>query len=197
MNCEKQLTIATDDPKLYLKSDKRWYWSGDLYWGFKCGNYYHINSGVVPNVNFKKLETTPSGGEDICHCNTSDTYLIAFTFKPDSNDSNDYLQYLIDRNEVISRPNNELKDANNDPLILDIETVSSLDADRLIEVWLTKGVSKGVFNPKYTPTRSTKYIKWIGLIFLTLIIMFVMFYIFKDIKLQNLFKQETLKYNIL
>lgn len=152
MSCKHDpttLKIVTDDPKLY---SGKWYWHGDLFYSVNCTSDNQIDNTAVPQTKFVKLETTPSEW-DFCNnnnCSYQDNFIIIFTFNPESNNANDYLQYLINYNKVLSKPTNQITDSNNQQIQLDIENVSSLNADKLVEVWLSRGVSKGTFNPSYS-----------------------------------------------
>jgi hypothetical protein len=144
-NIPVELLIATTDPKLYDKN--KWTWNGDLYWAIECLNskQYTIAEEVIPNIQrdtWTVLKSNPMQW-DFCKskfCNIdSESILLVFTFKPDSSNPLDYLQYVIDLNcHVTDYPQNTITDNTGNVLYLDIVQVNKMINKSYLELWIAK-----------------------------------------------------------
>lgn len=139
--------LATTDDSLYLESQHKWSWNGELFVGIGCGENY-------PN-NFKQLSVSPFTWSycNVNGCSRSTGLLkVVFTFNPESENKNDFLEYIIDipSSRVVVRPDNTIKDKSGTVLDFDIESVDRHGAgsDSLLEIWLGKGSSRGSFLPE-------------------------------------------------
>lgn len=144
--CENvELLIATTDDNLY--KDK-WLWSGILYFAINClpDGQISVSDKVLPNINlssYTPLIDTPQRW-DYCksrNCNlTSQTLQLVFTFKPDSTDPKDFLQYVINVNGIVNdSPTHSISDMNGRELYLNIVEISKLIRKPYIEIWISRG----------------------------------------------------------
>lgn len=140
-----ELLIATTDSNLF--NDGNWLWKGDLYWAVECLNskQYSVAEEIVPNISEKSwlvLKTNPMQwnfcNSQFCDKNT-ESILLTFTFKPNSSNPMDYLQYVIDLNcHVTDYPQHTILDNNNVPFYFDIVRVNKMINKSYLELWISK-----------------------------------------------------------
>lgn len=137
-----ELVLSTDDSGLYNKETGAWTWSGDLYWAVEClpDNQRSVADGTVPILgSFVEITNVPTFW-DFCgsgNClNTSRNFLVAFTFNPNSDDPNDYLQYVIDGSRITDRPRHSIVDADGKNLYIVFENLEKSANMPYLELWI-------------------------------------------------------------
>lgn len=172
-----ELYLGTSDEKLYNKEEKKWEWSGPLYWSVICTNEQNIHDSTLPNLDIKNYLTLdqPSSMWDFCNkkCSSSTKYFhIVLTFNPSSKNPNDFLQYVFDiYSNVIDKPRHKIKDNNGEELYIDIQNIDKMKGEPLYEVWIIKSELEQEDKPSVIPIKSPK--KKFGLLFWLLLGLFL------------------------
>lgn len=137
-----ELVLSTNDPSVYEPSTGKWGWSGDLYWTVEClpDNQRSVSDGNVPNLDsFVAIDSIPMFW-DFCsasNCvNNSRNFLIAFTFNPNSNDPNDYLQYVIDGARITDQPRHAIVDSAGKNLYIIFKDLEKSANMPYLELWI-------------------------------------------------------------
>lgn len=140
-----ELVLATTDSDLYDISNKKWRWAGPLYWAVECldNRQSVISHNVVPNISpdrYLPIETSPTTW-DYCkskRCQKdSESMHIIFTFKPNSKDPEDFLQFVTDIYcHITDFPQNSIKDNAGKEWFITIEEVSKATRYPYVELWI-------------------------------------------------------------
>jgi len=142
-----KLVLATTDTALYDIDKKVWRWDGPLFWSVQClvNKQTTISHALVPKLNKDSyLEISNSPTEwDYClsrGCNSdSESMHIIFTFKPQSSDPNDYLQFVTDIYcHVTDFPQNFITDNSGKSWYINIVEVSKSMRENYVEMWIAQ-----------------------------------------------------------
>ena len=169
-----RLILATSDPGIY--SNNKYEWSGMMYVSVECGD---------STSKFSQMDASPFTWS-FCNsvdCRERENRLnIIFTFRPTDNDPSSQLKFVVDtRGYVVSRPNNKIHDSTGKEIDLDIEAAtrhgSEYGPDSLLEIWLSRGMARGTFLPKFEKNAVNwggigKILAWILIIAIVLIIFY-------------------------
>lgn len=175
-----EFLLATSNSKLYDAVNGKWLWSGQLYWGIDClpSSQFNTPDNVKPNLTLVPITKSPETW-DFCksNCyNNSYLLLIVFTFKPDSKDARDYLQYVLNIHcGITDYPKHTIMDGDGKPFYINIEEISKmLDATpKYVELWIDASTSVANTNlPDYTPAED--YTMIVFMIFVLIIFTMLM-----------------------
>lgn len=139
-----ELVLSTNDPELYSVDSGEWTWAGELYWAVEClpDNQRSVADNSVPQLgSFVEITDVPTFW-DFCSSgkclNTSRNFLVAFTFNPNSDDPNDYLQYVIDGSRITDRPRHSIKDSDDKNLYIVFEDLEKSANRPYLELWIRR-----------------------------------------------------------
>jgi hypothetical protein len=141
-----ELLLATTDAELF--NGEKWLWNGELMWTIQCihNQQESIADNIIPNIPIEKYLPIKGNPSTWNFCNSNcdnDSKLlhIVFTFNPQSNNPNDYLQYVINiDSKIYTTPRHDIIDKNNKAFSLDIVDISTLPSEKYVEIWIGKSI---------------------------------------------------------
>lgn len=158
-----ELILATNDTTLFVNNS--WILSGTLYWNVQClvNGQTSVSDQQIPRINplnYIPITSNPSqwdfsqspqcsgSGGDLRYIGHGDfsptNYLgVTFTFKPNSTDPHDFLQYVINIDGMVTDyPRHDITDSAGKAVYINITQISRMSDYPLLEIWIGRSVMR-------------------------------------------------------